>query len=190
MSRRCNWEHLNCPHVSPSSRHRRCIHSHSSGWRRTYISSTSVQRCVNSRTASALSARRRLDRVLVDHAIAARRRAAARTAARPARRSAAPAPRAPTSSPPAGRRSRRRSRRGSGCADRSGRRRRARPAASASRGGSCPAGRSRVLPVRVRICSSSVVEARVVERARQHRHRLEPQRVHHRLQLPEAEVAR
>ena len=35
-----------------ASRHRRCIHSQSSGCRRTYISSTSVQRCVNSRTAS------------------------------------------------------------------------------------------------------------------------------------------
>jgi predicted amidohydrolase len=39
------------PAASPSgalSRHRRCIHSQNSGWRRTYISSTSVQRCVNS----------------------------------------------------------------------------------------------------------------------------------------------
>jgi len=36
-----------------SARHRRCIHSHSSGFRRTYISSTSVQRCVNSPIGSA-----------------------------------------------------------------------------------------------------------------------------------------
>ena len=85
---------------------------------------------------------RRLDRMLVDHPIAAARRAAARTPARPARRCAAPAPRAPTSSPRAARRSRRRSRRGSECADRSAARRRGRRAASASRGGSSPAGRS------------------------------------------------
>ena len=34
------------------SRQRRCIHSQLWGWRRTYISSTSVQRCVHSRTGS------------------------------------------------------------------------------------------------------------------------------------------
>ncbi len=34
------------------SRHRRCIHNHRCGWRRTYISSTSLQRCDSSRTGS------------------------------------------------------------------------------------------------------------------------------------------
>ncbi len=40
------------PAGSGASRQRRCIQSHCDGWRRTYISSTSVHRCVNSRTAS------------------------------------------------------------------------------------------------------------------------------------------
>ena len=92
------------------SRQRRCIHSHSSGCRRTYISSTSVQRCVNSRIGVGRVRARRLDRMLVDHPVAAVAAAAARTPASPARRCAAPAPPAPTSSPPAGRRSRRRPR--------------------------------------------------------------------------------
>jgi len=43
--------------AGPSSRQRRCIQSHSSGCRLTYISRTSVQRCVKSRTASSVSAR-------------------------------------------------------------------------------------------------------------------------------------
>ena len=57
--------------VAPATRHRRCIQSQSSGWRRTYISSTSVHRCVNSRTASGRVGARRLDRGLVDHTIPA-----------------------------------------------------------------------------------------------------------------------
>ena len=55
------------------SRQRRCIHSQSSGSRRTYISSTSVQRCVNSRTASGESSRGGGDRLLVHEPVAAAR---------------------------------------------------------------------------------------------------------------------
>ena len=63
------------PAASPASRgsrsrQRRCIHSQRSGWRRTYISSTSVQRCVNSRTASGESVARRRHGVLVDEPVA------------------------------------------------------------------------------------------------------------------------
>ena len=51
------------------SRHRRCIHSHSSGWRRTYISSTSVHRCVNCVTASGASEAGGSHGVLVDEPV-------------------------------------------------------------------------------------------------------------------------
>ena len=46
-----------------------------------------------------------------------------------------------------------------------------------------------VLPVRCRMLLEQRVQAAVVERARQHADWLEPERVNHRLQLPEPEVA-
>ena len=57
--------------VTGESRQRRCIHSQSSGCRRTCISSTSVQRCVKSRMASGESSAGGVDRVLVDQAVTA-----------------------------------------------------------------------------------------------------------------------
>ncbi len=47
-----------------------------------------------------------------------------------------------------------------------------------------------VLPVRAANLLEQAVQLRVVERAREHRDRLDAQRVHQRLQLPEAEMAR
>ena len=58
------------------ARHRRCIQSQRSGCRRMYISSTSVQRCVNSPDRIRRIRGGRLDGVLEDHAIAARSAAA------------------------------------------------------------------------------------------------------------------
>ena len=52
-SRSTSHRHEACSAGAGSwSRHRRCIQSQRCGSRRTYISSTSVQRCVNSRIAS------------------------------------------------------------------------------------------------------------------------------------------
>ena len=45
------------------------------------------------------------------------------------------------------------------------------------------------MPVDVRICSKQIVQQRIVQRTRQDSHRLHRQRVHERVDLPEAEMA-
>ena len=52
-----------CWKGAPARRHLRCIHSHNSGYRRTYISSTSVQRCAT-RASRPARRPRRVDCVL------------------------------------------------------------------------------------------------------------------------------
>ena len=161
--------------VGPLSRQRRCIHSHSSGWRRTYISRTSVQRCVNSRTASGVSARGGSTGMLVDQAVAAA--AERQREHRHDRRAGAQRQRRH------GRGRRRRAleevdvdrRPARGCADRSAapRRRRLQHPHHAP---------DRALAVDDRVAGAladpleQLVEARVVERARQHANRLEAER--------------